>query len=126
MKKAVDLNIGEKTYTLMFNTHALAQVERKVNFSLTQMMSLAEKNPVAVTAHAITIDFAAAALDAGLQDKPKDFDAYDFIDMFCADGGTLADLQESILKAMVYSCCFTKGTQERVDEMVKQVEAAGL
>lgn len=118
MKKSIDFKVGEKSYSLMFNSRALAQVERSIGRSLIYMLGQIQINPA--IANAVNIDFTAAGLKAGLQDKPKDFDAYDFIDAYCEDGA-LDDLNAYIFEAVIASGLFTKGDQKVVEMAVQAI-----
>lgn len=130
MKKTVDVNIGDKTYTLMFNSAALCQVERSIGRSLTWILGAAKEHPEEVAAHFGTIDFTVAALKAGLQDPPKNgkdgaFDPFAFIDDYCYSGGTLEDLNVKIMHAIMASTCFTAGTAETVEKILDSAEELG-
>lgn len=117
MKKSIDIKIGDKTYSLMYNTKSLAQAERSIGRSLVFMLGQVMVNPA--MGNAINIDFTVACLNAGLQDKPKDFDAYDFIDAYCEQGGNLDELNAYIFEAIVASGLFTKGDSKATEKAIQ-------
>ncbi len=117
MKKSVEVKIGEKSYSLMFNTKALAAAERSIGRSLVFMLGQVVVNPA--MGNAINIDFTVACLNVALQDKPKDFDPYDFIDAYCEEGGTLDELNAYIFEAIVASGLFTKGDSKTTEKAIE-------
>lgn len=117
MKKSIDFKIGDKSYSLMFNTKALAAAERSIGRSLVFMLGQVIVNPA--MGNAINIDFTVACLNAGIQDKPKDFDAYDFIDAYCEQGGNLDELNAYIFEAIVASGLFTKGDSKATEKAIQ-------
>lgn len=117
MKKSIDIKAGDKTYSLMYNTKALAQAERSIGRSLVFMLGQVIINPA--MGNAINIDFTVACLNAGIQDKPKDFDAYDFIDSYCEQGGNLDELNAYIFEAIVASGLFTKGDSKATEKAIQ-------
>lgn len=117
MKKSIDFKVGDKTYSLMFNTKALAAAERSIGRSLVFMLGQVIVNPA--MGNAINIDFTVACLNAGIQDKPKDFDAYDFIDSYCEQGGNLDELNAYIFEAIVASGLFTKGDSKATEKAIQ-------
>lgn len=117
MKKSIDIKTGDKTYSLMYNTKALAQAERSIGRSLVFMLGQVIINPA--MGNAINIDFTVACLNAGIQDKPKDFDAYDFIDSYCEQGGNLDELNAYIFEAIVASGLFTKGDSKATEKAIQ-------
>ena len=117
MKKSIDFKVGDKSYSLMFNTKALAEAERSIGRSLVFMLGQVIVNPA--MGNAINIDFTVACLNAGIQDKPKDFDAYDFIDSYCEQGGNLDELNAYIFEAIVASGLFTKGDSKATEKAIQ-------
>ena len=117
MKKSVEVKIGEKSYSLMFDTKALAVAERSIGRSLVFMLGQVVMNPA--MGNAINIDFTVACLNASLQDKPKDFDPYNFIDDYCEAGGTLDELNAHIFEAIVASGLFTKGDSKTTEKAIE-------
>ena len=117
MKKSIDFKVGDKSYSLMFNTKALAAAERSIGRSLVFMLGQVIVNPA--MGNAINIDFTVACLNAGIQDKPKDFDAYDFIDAYCEQGGNLDELNAYIFEAIVASGLFTKGDSKATEKAIQ-------
>lgn len=117
MKKSIDFKVGDKSYSLMFNTKALAAAERSIGRSLVFMLGQVMVNPS--MGNAINIDFTVACLKAGIQDQPKDFDAYDFIDAYCEQGGNLDELNAYIFEAIVASGLFTKGDSKATEKAIQ-------
>lgn len=117
MKKSIDIKVGDKTYSLMYNTKALAEAERSIGRSLVFMLGQVIVNPA--MGNAINIDFTVACLNAGIQDKPKDFDAYDFIDSYCEQGGNLDEFNAYIFEAIVASGLFTKGDSKATEKAIQ-------
>lgn len=117
MKKSIDFKCGGKPCSLMFNTKALAAAERSIGRSLVFMLGQVMVNPA--MGNAINIDFTVACLNAGIQDKPKDFDAYDFIDAYCEQGGNLDELNAYIFEAIVASGLFTKGDSKATEKAIQ-------
>lgn len=120
MKKSIDFKCGGKPCSLMFNTKALAEVERSIGRSLIFMLGQIQVNPA--MANAVNIDFTVAGLKAGLQDKPKSFNAYDFIDEYC-ENGALDDLNAYIIEAMFASGLFTQGDQTVTEQAVQAIQS---
>lgn len=117
MKKSIDFKVGDKSYSLMFNTKALAAAERSIGRSLVFMLGQVMVNPS--MGNAINIDFTVACLNAGIQDKPKDFDAYDFIDSYCEQGGNLDELNAYIFEAIIASGLFIKGDSKATEKAIQ-------
>lgn len=118
MKKAITFKMGEKEYSLMFNTRALAEMERlNHGRSIMLIMGSMLRNSAAAYNN-LNLDFTLAGLKAGLQDMPKDTDYYDFIDRYCEESGSIDDLNGYILKAIVASGLFTQGGQREEEELL--------
>ncbi len=121
MKKSVNLKIGDKTFTLCFTIKALSELERLEGRSLILLINALVSNPGGFM-NLMTVDFLVHALNAGLVDKPKDFDAYDFIDAYCAqEDVTLDDLMEGVLKGILASGLFTMGSPEKNAEQINRI-----
>lgn len=118
MKKAISFKLGDKEYSLMFNTRALAEMERlNHGRSIMLIMGSMLRNSAAAYNN-LNLDFTLAGLKAGLQGMPKDTDYYDFIDRYCSEEGSIDDLNGYILKAIVASGLFTQGGQKEEEEML--------
>lgn len=118
MKKAISFKMGDKDYSLMFNTRALAEMERlNHGRSIMLIMGSMLRNSAAAYNN-LNLDFTLAGLKAGLQDMPKDTDYYDFIDRYCSEEGSIDDLTGYILKAIIASGLFTQGGQKEEEEML--------
>ena len=118
MKKAISFKMGDKDYSLMFNTRALAEMERlNHGRSIMLIMGSMLRNSAAAYNN-LNLDFTLAGLKAGLQGMPKDTDYYDFIDSYCEESGSIDDLNGYILKAIIASGLFTQGGQKEEEEML--------
>ena len=118
MKKAITFKMGEKEYSLMFNTKALAEMER-LNHGRSIMLIMGSMLRNSAAAYStLNLDFTLAGLKAGLQNMPRDTDYYDFIDRYCENSGSIDDLNGYILKAIVASGLFTQGGRGEEEEML--------
>lgn len=118
MKKAISFKLGDKEYFLMFNTRALAEMERlNHGRSIMLIMGSMLRNSAAAYNN-LNLDFTLAGLKAGLQNMPKDTDYYDFIDRYCEESGSIDDLNGYILKALISSGLFTQGGQKEEEKML--------
>lgn len=118
MKKAITFKMGEKEYSLMFNTKALAEMER-LNHGRSIMLIMGSMLRNSAAAYStLNLDFTLAGLKAGLQNMPRDTDYYDFIDRYCENSGSIDDLNGYILKAIVASGLFTQGGRREEEEML--------
>ena len=71
MKKAITFKMGEKEYSLMFNTKALAEMER-LNHGRSIMLIMGSMLRNSAAAYStLNLDFTLAGLKAGLQNMPK-------------------------------------------------------
>lgn len=111
MKKAITFKMGEKEYSLMFNTKALAEMER-LNHGRSIMLIMGSMLRNSAAAWPLNLDFTLAGLKAGLQNMPQDTDYYDFIDRYCENSGSIDDLNGYILKSIVASGLFYTGGPE--------------
>lgn len=118
MKKAITFKMGEEEYSLMFNTKALAEMER-LNHGRSIMLIMGSMLRNSAAAYStLNLDFTLAGLKAGLQNMPKDTDYYDFIDRYCENSGSIDDLNGYILRAIVASGLFTQGGRKEEEEML--------
>ncbi|MDQ0204068.1 hypothetical protein [Pectinatus haikarae] len=121
MKNSVDIVIGKadkpiKKYELCFNIKSLARMERAIGKSITSLFAAGPRGLV----QQLDINVTTAALQNGIvDDKGIDIEqAYDIIQEFCDNGGTLDRLNAKIITAINETGLFIPGVKETPPEVV--------
>ncbi|WP_196600030.1 hypothetical protein [Pectinatus frisingensis] len=121
MKNSVDIIIGKadnpiKKYELCFNIKSLARMERAIGKSITSLFAAGPRGLV----QQLDINVTASALQNGIMgDKETDIEkAYDIIQEFCDNGGTLDRLNAKIITAINGTGLFIPGVKEKPPEMM--------
>lgn len=113
MRKSVEIKIGESRYQLLYTVRSLERFEQYLGTSLFSVISSVLVNGAVGMVQSATIHFIISGLRAGLLNQPKNFDTYDFVDMYCENGGNIGELAKYIVDAVVESGLFTQGTPKK-------------
>lgn len=121
MKKTVVFKIGQEKYELLFTIKSIAKMEKAYGQSITRFLQGIFGAIVTVDENGKTkvdtsyqdkigdIDFIKCGLECGLVGKIDNFDAYEFIDEYCENGGILIELFNYIVEALLDTGLFIKG-----------------
>lgn len=120
MRKPIEIKIGESQYQLLYTVRSLERFEQYLGTSLFSVISSVLVNGAVGMVQSATIHFIISGLRAGLLNQPKNFDAYDFVDMYCENGGNIGELAKYIVNAVVESGLFTQGTPKKEAPMKKK------
>ncbi len=121
MKKTVVFKIGQEKHELLFTIKSIAKMEKAYGQSITRFLQGIFGAIVTVDENGKTkvdtsyqdkigdIDFVKCGLECGLVGKTDNFDAYDFMDKYCENGGILIELFNYIVEALLDTGLFIKG-----------------
>lgn len=121
MKKTVVFKIGKENYELLFTIKSIAKMEKAYGQSITRFLQGIFGAIVTVDENGKTkvdtsyqdkigdIDFIKCGLECGLVGKTDNFNVYEFIDEYCANGGILIELFNYIVEALLETGLFIKG-----------------
>lgn len=119
MKKNIEFESAGKKYSLLYTIKSLQGVERFTGRSLVLLIEQLLTNPAA--ANQVNITFTVGGIQYGLQGQNKDFDAYEWVDKFCDNGGVLNDLNSYILQGILATGLFTRGTAKETEALMQTV-----
>lgn len=124
MKNSVILKIDEKTqYEISFTIRDLARMEREIGRSLTSVMSggvdaLISKMDIAVTIAGLKNG--ALYRDSSIKPQEVTDKAYDIIQSYCDNGGTVDQINALLLRAINASGLFIPGVKDKAPEEKKK------
>lgn len=113
MKKSVEIKIGDKTHELCYNIRNLEKYERLLGKSITFLFATGTASLVRQT----DIRFTVSGMIVGLHLKDED-EAYDLIDLYCKEGGSLDRLNAKIIEAVLATGLFTTGAAKELEKVV--------
>ena len=112
MKNYATIEMENESKDVCFDIRTLARMERRIGTSIITCFKRAEDK--------LTIDFTIAGLLEGA-DGIDDIDqAYDFIDQYCSEGGTLDDLNAVIVRAILDTGIITNGKKKKPEKQKKE------
>lgn len=121
MIKGTTFKIGDKQYNISFNIRELAQMERDIGRSITSICGQGIDNLLSRT----DIDVTVAGLKNGVLYKMgvKPFEAtdkaYDLIQAYCDEGGTIDRINALLFNAIHASGLFIPGAKDKAPEEKK-------
>ena len=131
MKKTVVFKIGKEKHELLFTIKSIAKMEKAYGQSITRFLQGIFGAVVTVDENGKTkvdtsyqdkigdVDFIKCGLECGLVGKIDNFDAYEFIDKYCANGGILIELFNYIVEALLETGLFIKGVANTPEPIQK-------
>lgn len=118
MKKQVIIKVGNKEYTLCFTIAKMDKLEGMLGRSLISILS-----SVVNLLPKLDINFTACSLICGLEGKQLNKEqAYDVIQDYCDAGGSIDDLNGSIIEAICKTGLFTRGAAVKEAEAPEKIE----
>lgn len=121
MQEAINFKNGDRECKLLFNIRSLTELEQELGYSLNMLFT----PNLALTLRLSTIKFTYLGIKYGLQDKKEeDANAYDFIQKYCDNGGSLDTLNAHILAAIDATNLFTEGQTTNLDEIREVLKKA--
>jgi len=117
MKNTVMIKIDGKDRELCYTIKNLAMLEKLIGKSITYLFSAGS----AALVRQADISFTVAGLVTGLNLKNED-EAYDLIEAYCEAGDDLDRMNAHIIKAIVATGLFTRGTAPEKETVPKDKE----
>lgn len=111
MKKSAVLNVNGQEYIFSFNNRSLAMMERSIGRSILSILSGTQ----AAIIRDMTIDVTAAGIKYGLQEIGNR-DPYDVMDEICSAGGTVDQINASIIEGWIKTGLFLKWAEPEKTE----------
>jgi hypothetical protein len=112
MKETIEFALGDKKYEIGYSIKQLRTFEHMLGHSLIAVFDKPNK-----IVEEMNIDFTTAGITAGCAnvtgEKTQEFkttdEVYDFMDEYCAAGGTLGELNDYIMTAVIKTGLFIPG-----------------